>query len=180
MPGERTAFRKLQVILDYAKQGKHRDVGALRKYVHGRAPTNFAYFYRDRQTDEIVQIISDRSIDATIDLAVELGLLTPETGSLSKIGVAATDARRFPRIVASKVGSLLEGKGIPLAAIARVIREDLLRADPPRLPTVDAIWTRFEHLGVDAEEFSLLLRVLADAGGISVSQRRVYLPVDSR
>ena len=175
MPGERTAYRKLQVLLDYAKTGKHGNTKQLAEHVGRRAPTNFAYYYRDRETDEVVKETSIRSIDATISLAAELGLLSPETGSLSKIGVAATDPRRFPQIVANRTSALLKKRGIPRDSIKNAIR-DLLHSNPPQLPTVDAVWSCFPGAELDLTKFARLLRILADAGTIGASQKRIYLP----
>ena len=176
MPGERSAYRKLQVVLDYAKMGKHQDITRLANYIHSRAPTNFAYYYRDKDTDEIVKKTSNRSIDGAIALAVELGLLSSNTGTLSKSGVNATDPRRFPHIVASKMTALLERNGISLDLISRIIKQDLLHANPPELPTGKAIWSRFQQTGVDLKEFTRFIRILADTGVLKASQKRIYLP----
>src|SRR5262245_19548036 len=115
MAGERSIYRKLQVVLEYAKCGKYDSLPQLAKQVERRAPTNFAYYYRDRKTDKVLKETSARSIDAAVSLAVELGLLSPETGLPSKTGGAATDPRRFPQILASRTEALLEKKGAPLS-----------------------------------------------------------------
>lgn len=176
MAGERSAYRKLQVVLGYAKDGQHQDQAALAEYILRRAPTNFAYYYRDHNTDEIVQKTSTRSIDASIALAVKLGLLSSGTTALSKTGMSATDPRRFPRIVASKTTAYLKKNGISLPAMRHAIREDLFHADPPELPTASAIWSRFQQAGIDSKEFARLLRILVDTGALKASQKRIYLP----
>jgi len=184
MAGERTLYRKLQVILDYAKEGKHSDIGTLVAYVLKHKPTNFIYYYRDRSTDEVKRGYSESSVERTIEVLTDLMLLSPGDLSLTKRGVAATDPGRFPGIVGKGVTRFLEGRGIPLESILETIKV-ILRAESPRPPTATEIW---EKLGlpedseesedsIDAKAFRQMMSLLGQCEVIYMTQRRIYLPL---
>ena len=53
MYGERTLYRKVQVVLEYAKEEKHIDQESLCEYIESNKPTNFLCSWRDKETDII-------------------------------------------------------------------------------------------------------------------------------
>lgn len=178
MPGERTLYRKIQIILDYAKDRRHKDKRTLIDYIVGRKPTNFIYYYRDRTTDEIIYGYSEKSIERTMEICRDLKLLSGEGLFLTKTGVTASDPRRFMTIIGRKTSELLESKGISLNSILRAIRR-IIRSSNPEPPTVRTIWHELNEPeeSIDFLTFAQLLNLLGQSGYLVMSQKRIYFPV---
>ena len=178
MIGERTVYRKIQVILDYAKDGRHNDKDSLISYIVNRKPTNFIYYYRNVKTDEIEHGYSEKSIDHAIMLCIDLKLLSDEALTLTKIGVSASDPRRFPSIVGKKTSKFLEDNGIPLSSITNAIRK-ILRSSNPKPPTDKEIWEKLQlhDDGIKYRLFKQLTCLLGQCQVLMMSQKRIYLPI---
>lgn len=177
MPGERTLYRKIQVILDYVKEGKHEDQEALLEYIYSRSPTNFIYYWRDKTTDRVEHDYSKRSITSVIQLCGDLQLISKKDLSLTKTGIAASDPRRFPTIIGRQTTHLLEKKNIPLISIRQAINETLGGGDP-KPPTAVEIWARLDGAAdnVDFQQFRQLINLLGQSNVLLMSQKRIYLP----
>ena len=177
MPGERTLYRKIQVVLDYAKEGKHHNEDSLLDYIQSQHPTNFIYYWRDRKTDETVHGYSVKSIAHVIRLCVELKLLSREELLLTETGVSAADPRRFPNILGEKVKELFEEKGISLASIHAAIAR-ILQAESPTPPTAEKIWeyARTSNVNIDLTTFNQMIALLGQCKILLMTQRRIYLP----
>ena len=180
MPGERTPYRKIQVVLDYAKEGKHQDVDTLVRLVTAGRPTNFVYFYRDRVSDEIKFRYSKASVERTVHLCIDLGLLSPGAVTLNKTGLNATDPRRFATIVGACARECLGKRGVPLEAIHLAI-EALLCGKHRVPPTADQVWNNLRQQGgtLDFEEFRRLMALMGQCGVLLMTQRRIYLPAST-
>lgn len=180
MPGEHTLYRKIQVVLGYAKDGKHSDTDTLVDYVANRKPTNFIYYYRDRTTDKIQHGYSEKSIKRAIMMCCDLKFLRGPSLELTGVGVRASDPRRFRTIVAKKAIELLAGKGVALNMLEDSIR-GILHGETPEPPTARAIWHHLElpRENIDFVTFGQLLNLLGQSQQLSMSQRRIYLPVSS-
>lgn len=177
MIGERTVYRKIQVILDYAKDGRHNDKDSLVSYIVNQKPTNFIYYYRNVTTDEIEHGYSVKSIVHTIQLCIDLKLLSAKALTLTKIGVSASDPRRFPSIVGKKTSEFLEDNGVPLSSITNAIRK-ILRSSNPNPPTGKEIWDRLQlpDEGIKYRLFRQLICLLGQCKVLMMSQKRIYLP----
>jgi len=180
MPGEHTLYRKIQVVLDYAKNGKHEDEKTLVDYISSRKPTNFIYYYRDKKTDKIAFGYSENSIKRAIQMCCDLKLLRGPKLELTKVGVSASDPRRFTTIIARRVTEFIDRKGVPLSTVETAIRK-VLHAPDPEPPTTRAIWDRIAHPkeDIDFVTFAQLLNLLGQSKQLNMSQRRIYLPVSS-
>jgi len=177
MSGERTLYRKVQVVLDYAKEGKHRDKSTLVERILDRQPSNFAYYWRDRRTDEVKRGYSKVSIDKAIQTCIDLKLVSGEEVNLTKKGVSAADPGRFPTVVGKSASARLEEKGIPHSSIVKAI-VSILHADPPRIPTIEELWAKLGERGdgVDATEFRQMVTLLGQREILRMTQKRVFLP----
>ncbi len=178
MPGERTLYRKIQVVLDYAKDGRHNDKDTLVKYIIRRQPTNFIYYYRDIKTDTIVHGYSEGSIERTIEICHELKLVSGDKIALTRTGVSASDPTRFSAIIGKKAIELLENKGISLYVICSAIK-NILSSENPAPPTAKAIWDQIDTSQdvIDFQTFAQMLNLLGESSHLLMTQRRIYLPV---
>jgi hypothetical protein len=186
MPGERTLYRRIQVVLEYAKEGRHPSTATFVDYIAKRQPTNFIYYWRDKQTDRIRHDYSRKSILVAIEIATNLGLLwkKPDYGTadqvgLTKAGTSACDPLRFPAILGRQVLKYLSACGITLELVTRII-DRLLRSDPPNPPTSEAIWRALREqavsLTIDDETFRRLLNLLGECKVVVAFQKRIFLP----
>lgn len=177
MYGEKTLYRKVQVILEYAQEGKHTDKKSLSEYVESNKPTNFLSSWRNKETDIIEHRYSTNSIERAMKICMDLKLLQGEAMVLTPRGRSAIDPRRFPTIVGSSAREFLEASGISFNSILNSISA-ILHSDKPHPPTSEEIW---EHLGqpegtIDREEFQWLLTLLGQCQILSMSQKRIFLP----
>ena len=177
MAGAQTMYRKIQIILDYAKKGKYRDKESLLEYISKRSPTNFTYFYRDRKTDKIVSRLSMKSIDHAVNLCIELKLISNKNFSLTKAGVSATNPERFPIILGRRVKELLSKKGIMIDTILETIIK-ILKESKPKPPTAMEIWKNLKYTEgeIDLKTFNRLTNLLGQCKVLLMTQKRIYLP----
>jgi hypothetical protein len=175
MPSERSIFRKVQVILEYCQPNKHKSIEELVDLIERRAPASFVYHRFDVESEEVKTMASHNSIMHAIELAVELGLISETSGHLTKLGVSATDPRRFSRIIGNQTVELLKNKGLPLEKIEQTIFEKFLRSRPPLPPTVKRIWEALTT-EVKIKDFASYLNILGITEILSVVQKRIYLP----
>ncbi len=176
MPSERSVFRKVQIILEYCQPNKHKSIDDLVDLIAGRAPASFVYYRSDTESEEIRAIASYKSIMHAIELAIELGLIHENSGHLTKLGVSATDPRRFSRIIGNQTVELLEHKGLSLEKIESTISDKLLHNKPPLPPTVKRIWEALAT-EVKIKDFASYLNILGITGILSVEQKKIYLPI---
>lgn len=181
MYGERGIYRKMQVILEYAKEDKHTDERSLGEYIEKRKPTNFFTSWRNKKTDTIEHRYSRNSIERAIKICKDLKLLEGEAMVLSSRGRSAIDPRHFQTIVGSSTREYLETSGISLNSILDSI-STILHSKKPCAPTSEEIW---DTLGeskekISLEEFRRLLTLLGQCQIVSMSQRRIFLPWSSR
>ncbi len=177
MPGERTLYRKVQVVLDYAKEDKHIDSETLSDYIINKQPTNFLYYWRNKETDIIEQRYSQNSIKRVINICVELKLLKEEKMNLTTRGKSAIDPRRFPTIIGNSAKEFLETAGISIESILNAITS-ILRLNKPQPPTSLEIWNYLKKndVMITREEFRRLLTLLGQCKILAMSQRRIFLP----
>jgi hypothetical protein len=177
MPGQKTLFRKVQVVLEYAKEGKHTDIESLVEYIESNKPTNFLTSWRNKETDIITHCYSTNSIRRTIKICMDLQLFQGATMELTRRGRSATDSRRFPTIIGNSVKESLELAGISFNSILQSISA-ILHTDKPHPPTSESIW---EEIAEDSgtmgkKEFQSLLTLLGQCQILSMSQKRIFLP----
>ena len=177
MTGERTLYRKVQVVLDYAKEGKHRDRATLIEYIVSRQPTNFVFYWRHRASDEVRHGYSEASIRRAIQACLDLHLLHGTELALTKRGLSATDPRRFTTIIGSSVSQFLESAGIPVTSIVVAISK-ILRSSKPRPPTAREIWDQLgaPEEAIDPDEFLQMITLLGQSQVLLMTQKRIYLP----
>ena len=177
MPGERSLYCKIQVVLDYAKQGNHTNLATLVNIIHTHVPVNFVHYWRDRTTDKVKYKCSEDSIEETVDLCVDLGLLNKDNLKMSKRGLNATDPRRYALILGASAEELLAKYGITLSMIYSSIMT-LLHGEHATPPTVDEIW---HHLNpaenrIKFNKFRQLMGLFGYCGVLRMLQKRIYLP----
>jgi hypothetical protein len=182
MPGDRSLFRQLQVVLDYSRERKHDDVDALVRHIASRHSSSFIYYWRDRESGKIRHALSERSMRTAISLAVDLRLLEERAGviGLTRAGIAACDANRFRAVLGRQVSEFMERGNVGLSRIEKTIQA-LLSRRPPVVPTAGNI---LEQLAVKDEEADTdllrrLLALLGHSGVLEMSQRRIFLPAHS-
>lgn len=176
MPGERSLYRKIHVTLEYAKERKHKSVDSLGEFIYRRSPTNFLYYWRDRETDDIKHDYSRGSINDTIMLCIDLGLMSRD-GGLTQLGVTAVDPRRFPTVVGNRVSRLLAENGVDLDTI-KVAIVTILRGPVPNPPTAEEIWAQIEEPEeFDFLTFKRLMNLLGECHVLLRTQKRIYLPL---
>lgn len=177
MYGEKTLYRKIQVILEYAKEAKHKDVKSLVELVESNRPTNFLSSWRDKETDKVKHRYSSDSIERAIKICIDLKLLSNENLVLTSHGKSATDPRRFPTIIGNSAKEYLESVGVSIDSIVGAIKE-LLNSKNPVPPTSAAIWDQLHMVqgAISQEEFQRLLTLLGQGQILSMSQKRVFLP----
>jgi hypothetical protein len=178
MPGERTLYRQIQVVLDYVQAGNHSNFESLKEYIYSRSPTNFIYYYRNKETDKITFNYSRKSIGRVIQLCLDLELLRSGSLTATEKGSSATDPRRFPLIIGKSVRDLFNTKHITLDLIHKAIKEIVANVDM-RPPTADSLWEYLETFATDIEldEFKRYMNLLGQCNILQMSQRRIYLPI---
>jgi len=178
MYGERTLYRKVQVVLEYAKEEKHTDKESLSEYIESNKPTNFLYSWRDKKTDTVKHRYSRNSIERAIKICMDLKLLQSEKMILTSSGKSAIDPRRFPTIIGNSAKDFLEAAGISLDSILNAIRV-ILHSNKPYPPTYIEIWENLSKTegAISKEEFQWLLTLLGQCKILSMSQKRIFLPL---
>lgn len=179
MPGERSLYRKIQIVLDSLKRESVASVEEIVEAVYVRHEPGFAYYWRDSETDRILHDYSRRSIHATVVLCVHLRFAEAESGTvrITKLGIRATDDRRYPVLLGQQAKSLLEESGIDLESILAAIRQ-VIGGDQPKPPAATEIWGQLdnESANIDFEDFRRLLGLLGQCQLIIMTQRRIFLP----
>ena len=177
MPGEKTLFRKIQVVLEYAKDEKHDDDITLTEYMLKQNPTNFVYYWHDSITDAVNFGYSEKSIKSTIELCCDLGLLSKGSCELTKVGLNATDPRRFSTILGKRACDLLERLDVPISSIRRAISQ-VLREPDPVPPTASEISARLDigKDGITPLKFNRLMNLLGQCEVLRMTQKRVFFP----
>lgn len=176
MPGIRTFYRQIQVVLDHAKEREDGDDQPLAKRIHSNRPRSFRYSWRNPKSDKLEPRYSENSINRVIDSCVELRLLG-KNEKLTQQGVSATDPDRFPSILGRRVVALLEARGVALSSIVNAATRTL-SAKPPRLPTGDEVWHAIGEPveAIDVVEFKRYLTLLGQCGVVQMLQKRIFLP----
>ena len=176
MAGEKSLYRKTQVLLLYAGEADRVGENDLLDLINRRQPTNFIYAWRDKKTDEIKRRVSEKSVLYALRLCQRLKLLTVGEIRLTRTGRSATDPRRYPAVLGRQVVQLLETAGVGVDDIFKVSRR-LLTHRMPVPPTSAAIWDGLACDDLDFLDFNRLLSLLSDCGVLVVTQRRLYLPI---
>lgn len=181
MPGDRSLFRQLQVVLDYSRERKHDGVDALVRHIAGRHASSFIYYWRDRDSGKIRHAVSERSMKTTIALAIDLRLLEERGGAigLTRAGVAACDASRFRAVLGRQVSEFMERNNVGPGRVEKTIQA-LLSRRPPVVPTADNILEQLvvKDEGADTDLLRRLLTLLGQSGVLEICQRRIFLPPD--
>ena len=175
MPGEHSLYRKMQIVLEHCRRGRRRSREELVGEVLKRRPLNFTYMRFDEEHDTRVPVCSRGSVSATVDLAVQLGLIDGATGNLTEVGARAADPARFDRVFNRQRSRYLDKHGLPMPRISEVILKNLLGRTPPVLPTADNIWEASGRPLANTDP-RRCLNLLGQCGGLVASQRRIYLP----
>jgi len=178
MPGETTYYRRLQVLLELSAAIKPNAAESFVEKIKKKSPPNFVYRRWDPDEEELVSRCSEPSIEKTIDLAAELGLVHPKTASLTKAGEEAGDPSRFDRVLRRQLRSCFERLGCSVAVLEETCTKFLHRRNIT-LPTTDQLYQElFLAKGIDtpAYKFRRLIRLLAHCGGINSCRRQIFLP----
>lgn len=175
MPGERSLYRRIQVVLEYANEREHQSLEDFLDYLYRRSPTNFVYYWRDKETDTIRHDYSRNSMKSTVDLCIDLGLILRRNANPTPIGKNAADPRRFPIIMGKQVAKLMSHYEIGIESIIDAIKV-IARDSSPKPTTADEIWDKVNSEAIDFVTFKRLMNLLGSCRVISMSQKRIYLP----
>jgi len=171
MASERSLYAKMRLVLEDADRQSTVD-GKLADEILARGHPSFLTLQYDAGKDDYVWRPSRRAVLRAVNVAKRLSFLS-EDGALTAVGESATRSERsFRRETAESLQRVLSDAG----ATARRLEEgsrNLLRQAPPRLPTARALW---DLIGPDLSQgdFSRFLSLLADVGGATTEQRKVY------
>lgn len=172
-PPPRSLYRKIQRLLVEARKGKPSSREQLLRAIDRAGHLDFT---RYASIDGVKAVVpcSRASIERVLDLCVVLGFMGDD-GGLGRSGASAADPERFNNALRSAVEKRLSEIGAPVAKVRDTARRVLAQASGDVLPTIDAL---SEVLTEPAKrrEFCELIGLLAAAGGISFSRRKIYLP----
>lgn len=172
---ERSLYRKIQVVLEHGRRGKHNSTDDLISAIQGHPPLNFIYTVLDRKAGKKVPICSRNSIRRAVSVCVELEFLRPENGQLTPLGVRAANPEHFDKAVVKQLNEYFKQIKTPIEAISAAISGRLLRHNPPIVPTSENIWAAVgEPLAF--EQFASYLHLLGQCGVFETSQRKSYYP----
>lgn len=174
MIGERSIYRKVQVVLDSAKAGKTKSLQELEENIISLSPINFSYTIMDKKRGKRVPHCSTDSVRKTISLCIDLDLIN-EKGKLTDVGINLLDQNKFEKILSKQVLIFLKNKDITLEKMSETIKAGMLQSDPVILPTSEAIWNAFDQ-PMSFERFSVLLTLLGQCNTITTSRRKLFIP----
>ncbi|MBU4319655.1 MAG: hypothetical protein KJ739_00990 [Nitrospinae bacterium] len=174
MIGERSIYRKVQVVLDSAKSGKTKSLQELEENIVSLSPINFSYTIMDKKRGKRVPHCSTDSVHKIVSLCIDLELVN-EKGKLTDIGINLLDQDKFEKVLSKQVLIFLKNTGITLEKMSETIKADMLQSDPVILPTSEAIWNALDQ-PVPLERFSVLLTLLGQCNTITTSRRKLFLP----
>lgn len=134
-----------------------------------------------RRRSPSLHIVRRLSLRPPSGLAVELGLLQPDSGRTTQDGNEALDPKRYDAVMRRCVGGLLSRSGCPVEKLeAESVR--MLHSRKVILPTADELYTATvlaRGLPLPAGRFRTLLRLLCASGGMRVSRNHIFLPAKS-
>lgn len=174
MIGERSIYRKVQVVLDVAKTGKTKSLNELEENIVSINPINFSYTIMDKKRGKRVPHCSTDSVRKTVSLCIDLELIN-EKGKLTDIGINLLDQDKFEKVLSKQVLIFFKNTGITLEKMSETIKADMLQSNPVILPTSEAIWNALDQ-PVPLERFSVLLTLLGQCNTITTSRRKLFLP----
>lgn len=178
MPGKTTFFSRIQALLELSSARKPRSTADLIENIARRSPLNFVYHRRNAETEEVEGHCSVSSITKTLNLAVELELIDPQTGGLTKQGKEAADPSRYDMIIRRGVISYLGAVGCSISDLEKTILNGFA-SQPISLPTADKLYDQIclsKGLDLSITKFSILLKLLAECGGIDTNRKQIFLP----
>lgn len=177
MAGEKSLYRKLQLVLEQAAASDTNKLGDLAAQIESKRLPNFNTFQYDEKKDSFFWRQSPKVIRRTVRLSARLGLVDAN-GLLTKDGRLALRKTQFNNVIADKVRDALAKDGIAVGKLNDIIKESL-NADPPLLPTAKALWATLKA-EVGAGEFSRFLTLLSHCGAAQSSQAKVYLRLEGK
>lgn len=172
MTSERSLYAKIRLVLDDADRRSPAE-GPLADVVLARRHPSFLTLQYDLDSDDYVSKPSRRAVLRAVAMAGRLGLLTDE-GTLTHSGErAARNERSFLREMSLSLRDVLMRGGVTPQRLQESSRR-LLRKSPAVLPTGRALWEAVE-CDLSKGDFNQLLALLADVGGATTEQRKVYM-----
>jgi hypothetical protein len=173
-PGERSLFRKMQVVLERVRPGRCASEEEIVEAILEDSPSCFRYERTDSSTGRRRRLPSRESIRRAVQMCGELALVDLGTGRLTRTGMTAASRGRFAAVVGQQVVARLAELEIPVQHIERAITK-LLGARSPVLSTAPDI---FLALGapIPEHQFRTYLTLLGQCGVLRASQRKAYLP----
>jgi hypothetical protein len=176
MPSSRSIYRKVQLVLQYAKAADCTSISDLENSIRAENPLAFHTRRFDRKKDFFVTIISEKSIHSAVKFCRELKLIK-ENGSLTAEGRQATRQSKFEEVVSNQILSHFRNVEINIDNLnANIIAN--LQLKTPVLPTCKELWSLITAK-IDYAKFSTMLNLLAQCGFAESSQRKVYLHINT-
>lgn len=177
MAGKTTYYERLQVVLGLASNRRVQSLDDLQQSIVRRSPPNFVYHRWDPEQDDVVPKCSDAAVRKTLGLACDLGLLD-KSGTLTKAGKEAADKKRYDVVLRRRVSAYLEEEGVSVESVKKAC-SSMLNGSRLVLPTAVALYEvvcASEDSELPPVKFGVLLRLLAECGGIELSRRHIFLP----
>jgi hypothetical protein len=174
-PNQRSTYAKVRTILGCAHSERER-LASLDDLVHAvenSVAPSFTYFRaRSRRGGSEVVPCSLELVRARISLCVELGLLHPESGRLTRAGQDCLKAEGVNRVLIRQVRQLLEKQGFNFGTLHSQLRP---APDGYWLPTAQRLYDESPP-NMKVADFRRMLNLLVESGYLRAVQSRVYLP----
>ena len=172
-PVDRSTYQKIMTILGRSNVSGRR-LHSLRELVEAvqRAkPVAFKYFRPGTRGSSELVPCSSRLILARIRLCADLGLVSADTGQLTRIGSAVLRQRRGNEVLSRQVQQLLVESGFDPSLLKRM----RVRSDKMWFPSARQLHDA-SATDMPLPNFRLLLNLLVDCGALIVVQSRIYFP----
>ena len=179
MAGKTTYHSRLQEFVDLAGGHEATSSEELIQMIMRRSPPSFVYHRWDPDRQETVAKCSETAVRRTLDLACDLGLFDSQKCELTNAGEEAADLGRFDNVLRRRLRVHFRQLGCSVDDIERM-SVAMLHRKPTVFPTVNVLFDEAcekQGLDISPPRFSVLLRLLAQSGGLCLFRRHIYLPV---
>lgn len=181
MPGKTTYYSRIQVMLELAGAKNHHSSEKFIRGIISKSPPNFVYHHWNPEKEEIIAQCSEAAVERTFELAVELELLEEKTGTLTEAGKQGADPGHYDLILRKQIEHFFQEHEISIEEIMR-LSQKMLQNEQIILPTADEIYSTIcdkKEVDIPLTKFRTLLQILAACGGIKISRRHIYLPINT-
>jgi len=179
MASERSLYRKIQVVLDEIRKSRPENLDLLAERIHERSPINFTYYNTRIKGQTAVEVCKSKTIRRTIDICVDLELISPDV-ELTPAGRKALNLADYDNVLRQNLKLAFKKQGIIIEKIESTILDILKDASPDKIPTWQSISDAMQIEARNKRKFHDHITLLGMCKGISFSQKKIYLPSQKR